>query len=155
MVFRFALRKRRPVVLALSICILCNVLIFHKTVWSAGDNDLTAYRDENDNCARFENPSSYREYPDYEYEQQIDSALLAIQREEESKSRAHTPVKQLWQIWRDNVVPEKFDQPAVWRKLNPDWEHNVCYTLTMCWSMADLSLCADGIRPKCISLDVQ
>ena len=96
-----------------------------KTPWNTSEADLEAFRDENDSCGRFESSSPYRKDPDYDFEQRIDSALLAIQHQEELKPLPNFPVKKIWQTWRDKVVPQNFDQPAVWRKLHPGWEHNV------------------------------
>lgn len=125
MLFQFYMRRRRLFLLASLILFICILQILRKTLWKNSDAGLEAFRDENDSCGRFESISSYRKDPDYDYEQRIDSALLAIQHREQLKPLPHFPVKKIWQTWRDKIVPENFDQPAEWRKLHPGWEHNV------------------------------
>ena len=121
----FSSRRRRLFLLALSLFCIFIVHNLRETLWNASEADLDAFRDENDSCGRFESNSPYRKDPDYDFEQRIDSALLAIQHREELEPPPNFPVKKIWQIWRDEVVPEKFDQPEVWRKLHLGWEHNV------------------------------
>lgn len=125
MLFQFSFRRRRLFLLALSIFCICIVHTLRKTLWNTSEADLSAIRDENDSCARFESSSPYRKDPDHDFEQRIDAALLAIQHREELKPLPNFPVKRIWQTWRNKVVPPIFDQPAVWRKLHPGWEYNV------------------------------
>jgi hypothetical protein len=125
MLFQLSLRRRRLFLLASSIFCIYVVYTLRKNLWNTSEVDLEAFKDENDNCGRFESSGPYRTDPDYEFEQRIDSALLAIQHQEELKSPPSVPVRKIWQTWRDKVVPENFDQPTVWRKLHPGWEHNV------------------------------
>jgi mannosyltransferase OCH1-like enzyme len=125
MPLQFSLRRRRLFLLAASIFCIFSVHSLRKTLWNTSEAGLEAFKDENDDCGRFESHSPYRKDPDYDFEQRIDSALLAIQRREKLKSLPNIPVKKIWQTWRDKVVPEDFDQPAVWRNLHPGWEYNV------------------------------
>ena len=138
---RLSLRRRRLSILFLTIICIGIVQIVHKTLWTATE-DLAAFKDENDNCGRFESSSRYRKEPDYNFERQIDSALLAIQHDLESKYSLHPPVRRIWQTWRDNVVPERFDQPATWRKKNPGWEHVVGVHHACVLMLADISFCS-------------
>ena len=125
MAARFYRRRRRLAVVALSMICASLVYVVHKFLRDANEVDYYRFRDENDSCGRFESRSSYRNNADHDFERRIDSALLAVQRRQELTQRPDGPVKKIWQTWRDNIVPERFDQPATWRNMHPDWEHNV------------------------------
>ena len=125
MLLQLHIRRRRSLLLASLIFCIFIVYTIRKTWWNTSETDLEAFRDENDSCGRFESSSPYRKDPDYDFEQRVDSALLTIQHREESEPPPKSPVKKIWQIWRDKIVPEDFDQPVVWRKLHPGWEHYV------------------------------
>ncbi|KIW37451.1 uncharacterized protein PV06_10490 [Exophiala oligosperma] len=123
--FPYWLRRRRLFFLVALIFCICIFYTLLPILRNHGESNLEAFKDENDSCGRFESTSVYRQNPDHDLERRIDSALLAIQHREESKAQPNLPVKKIWQTWRDPVVPENFDQPAIWRKLHPGWEHQV------------------------------
>jgi mannosyltransferase OCH1-like enzyme len=127
-------RRQRLLCLVISFTLcLCAVGLVHQIFRSGSDNGLVEFKDENNDCARFDVRSPYRQNPDRGLERRIDDALLAIQHANEQKSQPDVPVMKIWQTWRDNTVPANFDQPTLWRELHRDWEHNVCaqYGLTV------------------------
>ena len=94
-------------------------------VWKMQDGQQDKTHDQNEACARFRHYSTYRRNIDYRLEREIDLALLDIEKKSSLTTLDPKPVRKIWQIWRDENVPNNFYKSHGWTASHPDWEYQV------------------------------
>lgn len=115
------MRRLRTILLSTP-CIAISIWL---VLWKRQYDTQAALQEQDNECASFRHFSSYRKNFNYTLERQIDLALLDIEHKSSSTYSDAGTIDKIWQIWRNESVPDTFYQSDEWTMSNPGWTYEV------------------------------